>query len=150
MGEANLSTQEPEADAHPRLPGADVDPGGTGSDQVPPPEGSPQAHGLTWRVRDRATFRALASRPRHRRGPITLASLSCDDGAPPRVAYAVNKRVGSAVVRNRVRRRLRAAVASHRWQLHPGTAYLFGAGAEASWADLEAAVGELVGRADQT
>jgi ribonuclease P protein component len=69
------------------------------------------------------------------------------------VAYAVSKRVGSAVVRNRVRRRLRAAVTSHRRQLRPGTAYLFGAGAEAAdatWADVEAAVGELLGRADHT
>ena len=32
-------------------------------------------------------------------------------GTPPRVAYAVNRSVGGAVVRNRLRRRLRAAVA---------------------------------------
>lgn len=30
--------------------------------------------------------------------------------APPRVAYAVSRRVGPAVVRNRVRRRLRSAI----------------------------------------
>lgn len=36
-----------------------------------------------------------------------------DDGAdPPRVAYSVSRRVGPAVVRNRVRRRLRAAVSA--------------------------------------
>jgi ribonuclease P protein component len=68
------------------------------------------------------------------------------------VAYSVSKRVGSAVVRNRLRRRLRAAVAAHRRQLRPGTAYLFGAGPEAagaSWADLEAAVADLVERVNQ-
>lgn len=39
-------------------------------------------------------------------------------GDPPRVAYAVGRKVGPAVVRNRVRRRLRATVA----ELHTGPA----------------------------
>lgn len=34
-----------------------------------------------------------------------------DASTPPRVAYSVGKRVGPAVVRNRVKRRLRAIVA---------------------------------------
>lgn len=153
MGEANLSTQEPQANAHPRLPGADVDPRGPGGDQGPSPEGSSQAHGLTWRIRDRATFRALATRPRHRWGPITLTSVSCEDDKPPRVAYAVSKRAGSAVARNRLRRRLRAAVTLHRGRMRPGTAYLFGAGSEAAaadWTDVEAAVGELIEGAERS
>ena len=37
------------------------------------------------------------------------------DGTPPRVAFAIGRRVGSAVVRNRLRRRLRAALV----ELHP-------------------------------
>ena len=105
---------------------------------------------MTWRVRDRATFRALASRPRHRRGPITLTVADVGDDGPPRVAFAINKRTGSAVARNRLRRRLRAAVAHQRPAMRPGTAYLFGAGAEAAaagWAELEAAVADLVERA---
>jgi ribonuclease P protein component len=62
------------------------------------------------------------------------------------VAYAVGKRVGPSVTRNRVRRRLRAAAASHRARLEPGRAYLLGAApaaAAASYAELHAAVGEL-------
>jgi ribonuclease P protein component len=39
-----------------------------------------------------------------------LAHLDDDATGPPRVAYAITKRVGSAVVRNRLRRRLRAIV----------------------------------------
>ena len=44
---------------------------------------------------------------------------------PPRVAYAVGRHVGGAVVRNRVKRRLRAAVHANRDALSPGHGYLF-------------------------
>jgi ribonuclease P protein component len=59
------------------------------------------------RIGDRATFDALrrAGRTR-RRGAVAVRVLPGGDG-PPRVAFAVSRRVGSAVVRNRVRRRLR-------------------------------------------
>ncbi len=66
---------------------------------------------------------------------------------PPRVAYAVGRKVGGAVVRNRVRRRLRASVVRHRAELRPGAAYLFGAGRDAAtvpFTELETAVGELL------
>jgi ribonuclease P protein component len=74
-----------------------------------------------------------------------MAVVAVDDASPPRVAYAVGKRVGPAVTRNRVRRRLRAAVTRHRAQLEPGRAYLLGASpaaAAASYSQLETAVGE--------
>jgi ribonuclease P protein component len=47
------------------------------------------------------------------------------------VAFAVGKAVGGAVDRNRVRRRLRAAVREHVDRFEPGSAYLIGAGREA-------------------
>jgi ribonuclease P protein component len=68
---------------------------------------------LIWRVRDRQTMVALRrSATRVRSGVVTVThvpapSPSCD---PPRVAFSVSRRVGGAVVRNRVRRRLRAAL----------------------------------------
>ena len=85
---------------------------------------------MTWRIRDRATFETLGRHGRRgRRGPITVTWL--DDGADhARVAYAVGRRAGGAVVRNRVRRRLRAHV-SARPDLGPG-AYLVSAGPEAA------------------
>lgn len=43
---------------------------------------------------------------------------------PPRVAFSVGRPVGNAVVRNRVRRRLRAALREHADYLQPGAAYL--------------------------
>lgn len=50
--------------------------------------------------------------------------------APPRVAYAVGRSVGGAVVRNRLRRRMRAVVFELGPQLRAG-AYLVGAAPEA-------------------
>jgi ribonuclease P protein component len=45
---------------------------------------------------------------------------------PPRVAYAVGRRAGGAVARNKVRRRLRAATRAHSGEFEPGRAYLVG------------------------
>lgn len=67
---------------------------------------------------------------------------------PPRVAFAIGKAAGGAVVRNRIRRRVRAALqglvaAGH---LPEGT-YLWSAGPAAatlSWPELEAQVAHLV------
>jgi len=70
-----------------------------------------------------------------------------NDAATARVSYAIGRHVGSAVVRNRVRRRLRAAVQAHTAVLQPGASYLFGAGREALTMPFEAlgrCVGELV------
>ncbi len=53
-----------------------------------------------------------------------------------RVAYAVGRRAGGAVQRNRLRRRLRAVVSQLDGQLRPG-AYLVGAGPEASFVSFE-------------
>ena len=67
---------------------------------------------------------------------------------PPRVAYAVGRPVGGAVVRNRVRRRLRAATRARADALVPGHAYLVHARAGAagrSNADLEAALDGALG-----
>lgn len=46
-----------------------------------------------------------------RRGPLALTYLDQGPDAPIQVGYAIGTRVGSAVVRNRLRRRLRAIVA---------------------------------------
>jgi ribonuclease P protein component len=81
-----------------------------------------------WRVRDAATFRALRRRgKRARGGGLSVTWLpGPDDGTPPRVAYAIGRSVGGAVVRNRLRRRLRAIVTDLAPDLRPGT-YLIGA-----------------------
>jgi ribonuclease P protein component len=58
-------------------------------------------------VRGRDSFAALSRHGRRvREGPLTVVHLAGPDEV--RVAFAVGRRVGSAVVRNRLRRRLRA------------------------------------------
>jgi ribonuclease P protein component len=101
-----------------------------------------------WRIRDRATFAALrAAGRRGRSGPVAVTFLPrrCGDPDGARVAYAVGRRAGGAVTRNRIRRRLRAAVAALPAQPPPG-AYLVSAGGEAATCPFEELVDHL-GRA---
>ena len=64
------------------------------------------------RVRSRAQFAALRSAGRRSRRRAIQVTHVADRpaGAAPAVAYAIGRSVGTAVVRNRVRRRLRAIV----------------------------------------
>ncbi|MFM8304547.1 MAG: ribonuclease P protein component [Actinomycetota bacterium] len=107
---------------------------------------------MIWRIRDRGTFAALRREPARARGGVRVRSLriaGADD--PPRVAYAVGRPVGNAVARNRLRRRLRAAVHHHRDLLCDGTAYLVGAGPRASAmnpVELARTVGSLLAPPD--
>jgi ribonuclease P protein component len=81
------------------------------------------------RIRRRASFRALA-RPdgRATEGPLTVAyTKMVEVPGLPVVGYAIGRRVGPAVVRNRLRRRLRAAAAASGPSL-PAGAYLVRAG----------------------
>lgn len=67
-----------------------------------------------------------------------------------RLGLAVSKRVGSAVVRNRVRRRIRELVRLRQHDLKPGFDMLFIArppSASASWSELCGAVDGLLRRA---
>lgn len=66
-----------------------------------------------------------------RRGPITVTFVETASTDPPRVAYAVGRRVGGAVERNRLRRRLRAVMSELGAELVPG-AYLVEAAPEAA------------------
>lgn len=65
-----------------------------------------------------------------------------EDPNRARVAYAVGRRAGGAVVRNRIRRRLRAAVAALPTPLAPG-AYLVAGGREAATCSFAELVGHL-------
>ena len=95
-----------------------------------------------WRIRDRATFQRLRTDGvRRRSGPVTVSALPLDDGLPPRIAFAVGSHVGGAVVRNRLRRQLRAIV---RQIAPPSGAYLLSVrpeGATCSGAELAGHVG---------
>ncbi|MFM8237855.1 MAG: ribonuclease P protein component [Actinomycetota bacterium] len=76
-----------------------------------------------WRVRDPASFRALARGRRRRSGVLEVRTAMLGaPGEPPRVAYAVGKTVGNAVRRNLVRRRLRVVMGGQ--ELAGGRGYL--------------------------
>ena len=62
------------------------------------------------RLRRRADFLAAASGAKAHATGFVLQSRDRGDQAPPRVGYTVSKKVGNAVERNRVRRRLREIV----------------------------------------
>jgi ribonuclease P protein component len=129
MSEKNLSTEQPQAGQTPRLPPSDVDARRPGHHQGPAAQGSPSPVGLIWRVDRRDSFAALRHGRRHRAGPLTVSWVPGDPAEPPRVAYTIGRRVGSAVVRNRVRRQLRMLIRGAAPMLRPGT-YLIGAAPE--------------------
>ena len=73
--------------------------------------------------------------------------------APARFGYTVSKKVGGAVLRNRVRRRLRALTAALKpSQVHPGYDYVLiarTAAAERSFIDLKADLDQALIRVHQ-
>lgn len=63
------------------------------------------------KIRKRRDFLAAAhGRKRAERG-LVLQALDRNDGGMPRAGFTVTRKVGNAVVRNRAKRRLRAAAA---------------------------------------
>jgi len=75
-----------------------------------------------------------------------VASIATDD-PDPAVAFAIGRRTGNAVVRNRIRRRMREIL---RESALPGyRAYLFGAGASAAGLDAAELRGLLAELVDQ-
>ena len=102
---------------------------------------------MIWRIRDRSTFTHLSREGRRvRAGALWCTYVPESSSTPPRVAFAIGRAIGPAVVRNQVRRRLRALLSSS--PLPPG-AYLIGGRPELaarSWTELVADVALLVER----
>jgi ribonuclease P protein component len=136
MSEKDLPTEQPPAGQEARVSPPDVDSRRAGHHQGEAAQGPPPALGLIWRVDRRDIFEALRHGRRRREGPITVSWISGDPAEPPRVAYTIGRRVGSAVVRNRVRRRLRMLIREAAPTLRPG-AYLIGVGPAAALLSYE-------------
>jgi len=123
MREEDVPAEQPQAEEDPRLPPAHADSRRSAADRPAPGQGPRHPLGLIWRVRDPASFRALARGRRRRSGVLEVRTavigLPTD---PPRVAYAVARSVGGAVQRNRVRRRLREVMRAQ--ELGAGRGYL--------------------------
>lgn len=98
---------------------------------------------MIWRIRARSAFGRLSAEGRRARAGALWCSVLFDPpgtSTPPRVAFSVGRALGPAVVRNTVRRRLRAAAQALQTQgLLPSGEYLIGArppAAGASYAEL--------------
>lgn len=114
--EAHVPAEQPAPEDAARVPQPDVHPRGPRRDQVPARQGPAPAVGLIWRIRDRATFvRLRQDGIRAQDGPLWVVFLPEDRPelaeTPPRVAFALGRKVGTAVERNRLRRRLRSIMA---------------------------------------
>ena len=82
-------------------------------------------------VHSRTTFAELRTgATRGRNGPLTVAFVAHPEWDRSQVAYAVNRRVGNAVTRNLLRRRLRSIIVERAPDLPVG-AYVVRGGEEA-------------------
>jgi ribonuclease P protein component len=90
---------------------------------TPGPTGRPRRPGVG-PVRSRETFADLRrNSSRGRSGPVSVSFVDRPEWDRPQVAYAVNRKVGNAVQRNLLRRRMRAIVSEQAAGL-PAGAYL--------------------------
>jgi ribonuclease P protein component len=127
MREENVPAEQPQAKQKARFPPADAVEGRASGAAPSPDQGPLPPVGLIWPIRERSSFRALASGRRRRRGVVMVTSAMVGSPTePPRVAFAVGRHAGGAVARNKIRRRLRAATRAHAGELEPGRAYLVG------------------------
>lgn len=112
------------------------------------------SHRRLLRVTDRASFDVLRRGRRGRAGTVTVTFVPAAPGRPGvRAAFQVGRATGPAVVRNRIRRRLRAALREllAAGRLPEGT-YLVGARREAAdqpWPSLLEDLGAAVDRATE-
>src|SRR3954471_8819237 len=96
------------------------------------------------RMKQRADFLAAAKGARVPADAFVLQARARGDTAPPRFGFTVSKKVGTAVERNRVRRRLKEAVrrsASH--YMRCGHDYVLVGGRAALTVDFARLTGDL-------
>lgn len=109
--EAAVSAQRAQAGEEARVPCPYEHPWRTRRVAFPSSEGSRPPVGMIGRLSGREAFARLrAEGVRHGRGPIRLVSRFDPDAANARIAFAIPRSVGNAVVRNRIRRRVRGVL----------------------------------------
>lgn len=145
--EAYVSTEQETSSHQARLSRSYVHPRRSGRVEGPAPEGPSPAVGLIQRLRTRESFARLRREgTRVRSGSVWCVMLADASLGEAFVAFAIGRTAGSAVHRNRARRRLREILRG--LDLAPGL-YLFGLTGDArstSFADLDRAVSSLTPR----
>ncbi len=101
------------------------------------------------RLRRRRDFAAVyRSGKAYTQGPLALRTRRNPDTAVPRFGFAVGKRLGGAVARNRIKRRLREAARRSGARGQADVVVIArGASRDASYHDLESALHSLLQRA---
>lgn len=107
--EAYISAQQPTPSPQAWFPGPHEHPRRACSAEVPPRQGPGSSVRLIARIREREAFvRLRRNGSRLRIEPLWCSYVPDPHVMPPQVAFAIGRPVGSAVRRNRVRRRMRA------------------------------------------
>jgi ribonuclease P protein component len=106
--EAHLSTEQSCARTSPRVSSPDVNSGRTHSDSQPPCARSQEAVGLITITQRKDFLAANAGRRVATPGFVLLVRARGDGDGTKRLGITVTKKIGNAVVRNRMKRRFRA------------------------------------------
>ena len=102
------------------------------------------------RLRNRRDFRLVYSRGRSFVNPMLVLYARPTGQGPVRVGFSISKKVGGAVDRNRIKRRLRVIMRAHAAKLRPGhDVVLVGRTRlkDATFREIQATVQELLRRA---
>ena len=89
-------------------------------------------------LRKRAEFVQVQNKGKRHRGRSLLLMVHPNDSDKSRIGLTVSRKVGNAVVRNRVRRRLRESIRSNPERFASGQDYVFIARARAATAGSSA------------
>jgi ribonuclease P protein component len=144
--EKNISTEHEAAEKETRISLADEDPSGSRHPQGSPSAGpqvsfrlSPSTLPKTARLLRRAEFQKAYRTGRRFVGRFVVVFVVRTDGAV-RLGITASKKIGSAVVRNRCKRRIRELFRRHRGRIGEGADVVVnvrpGCG-EAPWSELE-------------
>lgn len=149
--EAYISAEQPSPLAQARVSPSDEHTSWSCDSQVAAGQGSSSPLGVTERLRSRSEFARLRTQGRRWRSGWLWCSVMRDhDVDGTRVGYVIGRQCGSAVCRNRTRRRLRHLVRDAHGRLGPGS-IVFGVnspGCDAPFAELRQHFDRLLERVE--